>query len=169
MNPLLPQLVVGCSGTVVGAIFGFFALKLTDNTGWIMTILLFFWTVIFGMVRLVPQYGYAGLVGAFTAPVVIMSYETGDYGEIAIARIEMTCYGVLIWLVVCFFVYPARASVQILEQYKIAIYAACDLLEQVQLSIQGLERDTVQTQVQCCFRDAGSLKIGSRKQSIMQL
>ena len=52
------------------------------------------------------QYGYVGLVGAFTAPIVMIAYTSGEYGDIAIARIEMTCYGVAIWVMISFFVFP---------------------------------------------------------------
>ena len=46
-----------------------------------------------------PAYAYVGIVAAFTAGVLILGYDGSlSVAEYAMARIEMTCYGVAIWL-----------------------------------------------------------------------
>eukprot|EP00656_Telonema_subtile_P043734 TRINITY_DN5004_c0_g1_i3.p1 TRINITY_DN5004_c0_g1~~TRINITY_DN5004_c0_g1_i3.p1 ORF type:complete len:219 (+),score=45.68 TRINITY_DN5004_c0_g1_i3:185-841(+) len=121
----LQQGVLRMLGTVLGAIFGSFMLKITDATGWIMAIGLFFWVFVFGMIRLAPQFSYAGLVAAFTAAIIMIEFDYDDYTEVAMARIEMTVYGVLIWIGICFFVFPGMCSC--VRSHLVRLYAECAL------------------------------------------
>ena len=59
--------------------------------------------------RAAPQIGYAALVAAFTAGIIIIDYDASlEYGDVALARIEMTCYGLMIWVIVCVLVLPGK-------------------------------------------------------------
>ena len=64
-------------------------------------------------VRMIPALSYAGIVSAFTAGIIILGYTRGgavSATDYSMARIEMTCYGVAVWLLISRVVSPLDES-----------------------------------------------------------
>jgi len=110
-------------GTVLGAVFGYFAGMLSEyvdpeydiNYAWTCTCLLSLWALVGGYVRTGTTHVYAASVAVFTSVVIAIGIDK-DYGRYALARIEMTICGIIIMLSVMSFVWPERAEKDTLKR-----------------------------------------------------
>jgi len=61
-------------------------------------------------IRQSPQYGYAGLVAAFTAGIIVLADfpDTFSSTDVAVARIEATTFAIAVFLLVSNCVFPLR-------------------------------------------------------------
>ncbi|BBN05907.1 hypothetical protein MPTK1_3g16900 [Marchantia polymorpha subsp. ruderalis] len=96
-------------GTVLGAIYGYLALRVSKNHSWANLLALIPWVVLSSFVRYSTAYGYSGLVSAFTAAVLILGGFENDIRKYAMDRITETFVGVLSFVFVETVVFPERA------------------------------------------------------------
>ena len=107
-------------GTVVGAVYGSAVFKLMNQGKvgpvaevWLSSLALGIWGVVTGFVRTTPAHSYTGMVSGFTAGIIMLGYNkegTLTRDEYALARVEMTCCGILIWLLIVQCVSMRRAA-----------------------------------------------------------
>ena len=99
---------------MAGVVFGHLALRVTDDQPVLVTCLLSVWVAASGFVRMIPRWSYAGVVAGFSACIVALGYSGGGDETVeaySMARIDMTCYGAVAWIVtvlLCFPVHEAR-------------------------------------------------------------
>eukprot|EP00897_Mesotaenium_endlicherianum_P001339 jgi/Mesen1/1232/ME000129S00331 len=99
-------------GTVAGAIFGYLAVQVAKHNRVVAVALLVPWVVLTSYVRYSARSGYAGIVAAFTAAIIVIGYK-GTQQEVdvyALRRITETFVGVLCFVTVEGLVFPVRAT-----------------------------------------------------------
>ncbi|KAL6070861.1 Ran binding protein 1, putative, variant 2 [Balamuthia mandrillaris] len=144
-------------GTVAGAMFGYFALLFATTNEYAIIACLFFWVIVAGYVRSDKMYSYTGFVAAFT-PAVIMFVakydianaapsDTADENtiiqDIALSRIQLTFFAVLIILAINF-IWQARAA-QSLEDRLLedTLHSLCGCVDFMLGSIVGEQKYSV--------------------------
>lgn len=132
----LQQSLARVQGTVVGAVAGYMLVVFSNQHPGAIVAGLTLWSLLTGYVRTNPTFGYAGLVSAFTAPIVALGYRrTGEEGEeitlrpvdrFALARIELTLIGATILVLVTNTLWPSRASDQARQHTVQVLRSAAD-------------------------------------------
>jgi len=87
----------------MGCVYGYLVLKISLENHLVSAACLFAWAFLMNFIRQNTTYAYVGIVSAFTSGIVILGFSPSpslSLAEYAMARIEMTCYGVGIWLFV---------------------------------------------------------------------
>jgi len=95
-------------GTVTGVVFGYTLLRLTNgNRIWVLVTLPIF-VFLASLAKPSVQYGYAGIVTAFTAGQFVLGFETSPLSveDYVLARVELTAIGIVIWFIVCVSIFP---------------------------------------------------------------
>ena len=85
----------------------------------ITALALFVWGCGTGFLRTAPAHSYTGMVSGITAGIVLLGYNKDgplSRDEYALARVEMTTCGILIWLVVVQCVSLRRAATELHRQ-----------------------------------------------------
>ena len=131
-------------GTVVGAVYGSAVFKLMNQGKvgpvaevWLTSLALGIWGVVTGFVRTTPAHAYTGMVSGFTAGIIMLGYNkegTLTRDEYALARVEMTCTGILIWLLIVQCVSMRRAATELHSQATKSV----QLLGEAQLAVLEL-------------------------------
>eukprot|EP00850_Spirogloea_muscicola_P022569 SM000301S11772 [mRNA] locus=s301:107010:114676:- [translate_table: standard] len=100
-------------GTAAGSIYGYLAIKVAHHHQWLVVFALVPWVIVASFVRHSSSYGYAGVVAAFTAAVIMLGYQQSGQGvdTYSLGRITETFIGVLCFVVVEGLVWPSRAVV----------------------------------------------------------
>eukprot|EP00850_Spirogloea_muscicola_P016339 SM000132S26854 [mRNA] locus=s132:9162:16854:+ [translate_table: standard] len=100
-------------GTAAGSIYGYLAIKVAHHHQWLVVFALVPWVIVASFVRHSSSYGYAGVVAAFTAAVIMLGYQQSGQGvdTYSLGRITETFIGVLCFVVVEGVVWPSRAVV----------------------------------------------------------
>ncbi|RYE83494.1 MAG: hypothetical protein EOO65_03865 [Methanosarcinales archaeon] len=103
--------IVRLIGTLVGATFGYLAIRLTSSDPIAVGILATLWCTIMQYPRLDPVYGAWGLVASFTAAIIMMGSggESATASSLALVRIEQTVLGIVIHVIAASIVFPVRA------------------------------------------------------------
>ncbi|GAB5361381.1 hypothetical protein AAMO2058_000708700 [Amorphochlora amoebiformis] len=105
-------------GTVTGVILGYTLLRLSNGNE--IAILLVLPIIVFfaSLAKPSEQYGYAGVVAAFTAGIIVLGFEdtTLDLEDYALARIELTAIGILIWFYIVVFVFPFDTRLELRKE-----------------------------------------------------
>lgn len=98
-------------GSVLGAIFGYLVLLVGHNSKVGLTTALVAWVTCNAFIRYSSPFGYAGLVAAFTAPIIVLGYGSAEdgYEDFALSRITQTCVGILCFIAVEMVLWPERA------------------------------------------------------------
>lgn len=98
-------------GTLVGAAFGFFIIRVAGRSDVGTAALLTLWVAAMQYLRAEVRTSYLAIVAAFTAVIVaIGSAGTATAASsLALIRIEQTVVGIVVWLVVSTFVFPVSA------------------------------------------------------------
>jgi len=109
------QSLLRMQGTVSGAIFGYTLLRLTDANRIAILIALPILVFFASLAKPSSQYGYAGVVAAFTSGIIVLGFEstTLSIEEYALARIELTAIGILVWFFVVVTIFPFRPREQL--------------------------------------------------------
>lgn len=133
-----------------GAIFGSVIVKLAGSFASVNVEIaftsasMFVWCFLCGFVRATPAHSYAGVVAAFTAGIILVGFDrTGSLtrDEYVLARIEMTCLGVLVWLVVFHLLSTERASVQMHNLVHEACEGVADAADILKQMLESSDRD----------------------------
>ncbi|CAM6112392.1 unnamed protein product [Calypogeia fissa] len=98
-------------GTVLGSIYGFLALNASNNHKWAILLLLTPWVIFSSYIRYSPDYGYSGLVSAFTAAVLMLGRYQNDIKSFAMDRITENFVGIMCFVFVETVIFPERAVV----------------------------------------------------------
>eukprot|EP00850_Spirogloea_muscicola_P017388 SM000149S01323 [mRNA] locus=s149:111:8229:+ [translate_table: standard] len=98
-------------GTVAGAVYGYLAILLTHHSQWLILAALVPWVVLSSYIRYSKAVGYAGIVSAFTAAIIMLGYRRAalNVHDYALNRIAETCTGITCFIVVEALLWPHRA------------------------------------------------------------
>eukprot|EP00466_Bigelowiella_natans_P009575 jgi/Bigna1/81678/fgenesh1_pg.83_\ len=133
------QSLLRMQGTVSGAIFGYTLLRLTDANRIAILIALPILVFFASLAKPSSQYGYAGVVAAFTSGIIVLGFEstTLSIEEYALARIELTAIGILVWFFVVVTIFPFRPR----EQLQSEVLAALKLMADWTLQLASEARN----------------------------
>jgi len=110
------QSILRLQGTVSGAIFGYTLLRLTDSNKAAVLFALPALVFFASLAKPSSEYGYAGVVTAFTSGIIVLGFASSplSISEYALARIELTAIGIVVWFAVVVFLFPfdPRAKLQ---------------------------------------------------------
>ena len=112
-------------GTVAGAILGYVAILLALDAGephsqqFVVTLgaVLAAWAFLLGYIRASSRHGYAASVGILTPFIVALGHTELSFESaksLAMSRIEMTLFAIIVMVVISFVLWPVRAQTQAL-------------------------------------------------------
>ncbi len=104
----LKQSFLRWQGTAAGAVYGYIIYRHAVNEPWVLGTMLLPWVTLCALVRLIDTYAYAGSVAAFTAAIVMLTRNPAgsNPGLLSFARIELTVYGIVIFVFISTVVLP---------------------------------------------------------------